>query len=78
MGMFEYVAVLTSIILGLGITHLLQGAAHLIQHPKEIIRLKGSPNYIPLGMTLMNKFSKHLKVFLGCSFSSSGIKIVEP
>ena len=35
MGMFEYVAVLTSIILGLGIAHLLQGAAHLIQHPKE-------------------------------------------
>jgi len=35
MGMFEYIAVLTSIILGLGITHLLQGAARLIQHPKE-------------------------------------------
>jgi hypothetical protein len=35
MGMFEYIAVLTSIILGLGIAHLLQGAAHLIQHPRE-------------------------------------------
>lgn len=31
--MFEYVAVLTSIIVGLGITHLLQGTARLIQHP---------------------------------------------
>jgi len=35
MRMFEYVAVLTSIILGLVIAHLLQGPAHLIQHPKE-------------------------------------------
>ena len=35
MGMFEYVAVLTSIILGLGIAQLLQGVAHLIQHPEE-------------------------------------------
>jgi len=33
MGMFEYVAVLTSIVIGLGITHLLQGTARLIQHP---------------------------------------------
>jgi hypothetical protein len=33
MGMFEYVAVLTSIIIGLGITHLLQGVARLIHHP---------------------------------------------
>ena len=33
MGMFEYIAVLTSIIVGLGITHLLQGVARLIQHP---------------------------------------------
>ena len=33
MGMFEYVAVLTSIILGLAITHLLQGTARLIQDP---------------------------------------------
>lgn len=33
--MFEYIAVLTSIIVGLGVTHLLQGAARLIQHPTE-------------------------------------------
>ncbi len=33
MGIFEYVAVLTSIIIGLGITHLLRGVARLIQHP---------------------------------------------
>ena len=31
--MFEYVAVLTSIVIGLGITHLLQGVARVIQHP---------------------------------------------
>ena len=30
MGMFEYIAVLTSIILGLGMTDRLQGAARLI------------------------------------------------
>ena len=35
MEMFEYVAVLTSIIIGLGITHLLQGVARLIQQPGE-------------------------------------------
>ena len=34
MGMFEYVVVLTSIILGLGITHLLQGMTRLIQDPE--------------------------------------------
>ncbi len=33
MEIFEYVSVLTSIILGLGITHLLKGVAGLIQHP---------------------------------------------
>ena len=33
MSMFEYVAVLTSIIIGLSIAHLLQGVARLIQHP---------------------------------------------
>ncbi len=35
MGIFEYVAVLTSIIIGLGITHLLRGVAGLIQHPEQ-------------------------------------------
>ena len=35
MEMFEYVAVLTSIIIGLGIAHLLQGLARLIQHPNQ-------------------------------------------
>jgi hypothetical protein len=33
MEIFEYVAVLTSIVIGLGIAHLLQGVARLIQHP---------------------------------------------
>lgn len=33
MEIFEYVSVLTSIIIGLGITHLLRGIAGLIQHP---------------------------------------------
>jgi hypothetical protein len=33
MEIFEYVAVLTSIVIGLGITHLLQGVARIIQHP---------------------------------------------
>lgn len=33
MGMFEYVSVLTSIIVGLGLAHLLQGVARIAQHP---------------------------------------------
>ena len=33
MGVFEYVSVLTSIIVGLGIAHLLRGVASLVQHP---------------------------------------------
>ena len=33
MGVFEYVSVLTSIIVGLGIAHLLQGVATIVQHP---------------------------------------------
>lgn len=33
MGIFEYIAVLTSIIIGLGITQLLRGLARLIQNP---------------------------------------------
>jgi len=35
MEMFEYVAVLTSIIIGLGIAQLLQGVTRLIQHPEQ-------------------------------------------
>ena len=35
MDMFEYISVLTSIIIGLGITHLLQGVAGLIQRPRR-------------------------------------------
>jgi len=35
MEIFEYVSVLTSIIIGLGITHLLKGVAGLIQHPQR-------------------------------------------
>lgn len=33
MGLFEYISVLTSIIVGLGIAHLLRGLAELVQHP---------------------------------------------
>ena len=33
MGVYEYVAVLTSIIIGLSITHLLYGLATIVQHP---------------------------------------------
>ena len=33
MEIFEYIAVLTSIIIGLGITQLLRGVARVIQHP---------------------------------------------
>jgi len=33
MELFEYIAVFTSIVAGLGVTHLLQGVARLIQHP---------------------------------------------
>jgi hypothetical protein len=33
MNMFEYVMVLASVIIGLGVTHLLQGVAIIIQHP---------------------------------------------
>lgn len=47
MGMFEYVAVLTSIIVGLGITHLLQGTARLIQHPDA-----GRPYWVHLTWVL--------------------------
>ena len=35
MGLFEYVAVLTSIIIGLGMAQLLQGLIRLIQHPEQ-------------------------------------------
>ena len=35
MDIFEYTAVLTSIIIGLGIAHLLRGIAGLIQHPEQ-------------------------------------------
>jgi len=36
MDIFEYTAVLTSIIIGLGITHLLRGIAGLIQQPEKV------------------------------------------
>lgn len=35
MDMFEYIMVLASIIVGLGMTHLLQGLAVLVQHPNR-------------------------------------------
>jgi hypothetical protein len=33
MGMFDYVMVLASVIIGLGVTHLLTGVAGIVQHP---------------------------------------------
>jgi hypothetical protein len=36
MGIFEYIAVLTSIIIGLGMANLLRGLARLIQHPGKV------------------------------------------
>ena len=33
MGMFDYVMVLASVIIGLGVTHLLTGVASIVQHP---------------------------------------------
>jgi hypothetical protein len=35
MGMFEYVMVVASIVVGLGMTHLLQGLAEIVQHPRR-------------------------------------------
>jgi len=46
-GMFEYVAVLTSIVVGLGMTHLLQGTARVIQHPE-----RDRPYWVHLGWVL--------------------------
>ena len=46
MRMFEYVMVLASIIIGLAMTHILQGVARLVQHPRRApssdFRLLGS------------------------------------
>lgn len=36
MGVFEYIGVLVSVIMGLGITHLATGASKLIQHRNEV------------------------------------------
>ncbi len=36
MGVFEYIGVLISVIMGLGITHLATGAGKLIQHRREV------------------------------------------
>ena len=35
MEIFEYIAVLTSIIIGLGMAHLLRGVVRIIQHPER-------------------------------------------
>jgi hypothetical protein len=43
MNLFEYVAVLTSIIIGLGMAQLLMGLTRLIQHPEE-----GKPYWVHL------------------------------
>jgi len=52
MGMFEYVTVLTSIIVGLGITHLLQGTTRLIQEPEA-----GRPYWVHLSSDSSSSFS---------------------
>jgi len=36
MGVFEYIGVLVSVIMGLGITHLATGTSKLIQHRSEV------------------------------------------
>lgn len=36
MGVFEYIGVLISVIMGLGVTHLAIGATKLIQHREEV------------------------------------------
>ena len=48
MGIFEYLGVLISVIMGLGITHLATGAAKLIQH-REDVRL-----YLPHALWTIN------------------------
>lgn len=36
MGMFEYVVVLTGVVIGLAVTHLMQGVAKIVEHPKRV------------------------------------------
>ena len=36
MGMFEYVIVLTGVVIGLALTHLMQGIARIIEHPGRV------------------------------------------
>jgi hypothetical protein len=36
MGMFEYVVILTGVIIGLALTHLMQGLARIIEHPGRV------------------------------------------
>ncbi len=36
MGMFEYVIVLTGVVIGLALTHLMQGVAKIIEHPGRV------------------------------------------
>lgn len=36
MGMFEYVIVLTGVVIGLALTHLMQGIAKIIEHPGRV------------------------------------------
>ncbi len=43
MPMFDYVMVLASIVIGLALTHLMQGVAGLIQQPSKVRCLVGSP-----------------------------------
>ena len=36
MNMFEYVIVLTGVVIGLALTHLMQGVARIIEHPRRV------------------------------------------
>lgn len=59
MGVFEYITVLVSVILGLGITHLAIGTSKLIQH-REQVRL-----YVPHSMWAVNVLLYILMIWWG-------------
>lgn len=59
MGVFEYLGVLISVIMGLGITHLATGATKLIQHRDEV------RFYLPHGLWTVNVLIYILLVWWG-------------
>jgi hypothetical protein len=59
MGIFEYLGVLISVIMGLGITHLATGAAKLIQH-RDDVRL-----YLPHALWTINVLMYILLIWWG-------------